>query len=299
MLQPGRSAPANASLAGGYRYGYNGKEKDNNDELGLTTYDYGLRIYNSGLGRFLSVDPLTKEYPWYTPFQFAGNSPIWAVDLDGGEEKVTTASAGHVTTATLATATSRELVVQTAKRAVVQRVVNSSGNLAWEFFGVSAGITLRIAGLTAGFVLAPRTAGDGTLTKGDPQFRQKQHEIHKADESEYQRLTEEKASGHPNSVDESKLQNLIARGLGQSNPINSPPLKKGYLRTDDLVKWEVKEGDAAAEKIGRYMDMLEVNGVEKMPPTVVFTYKDVNYVMDGHHRLAAAEQLGIEIIPVR
>jgi RHS repeat-associated protein len=85
MLQPGRSAPANGTLAGGYRYGFNGKEKDNNGELGLTTYDYGFRIYNSSIGRFLSVDPLTQEYPWYTPFQFAGNNPIWAVDLDGLE----------------------------------------------------------------------------------------------------------------------------------------------------------------------------------------------------------------------
>jgi LysM repeat protein len=34
----------------------------------------------------LSVDPLTKKYPWYTPYQFAGNKPIWAVDIDGLEE---------------------------------------------------------------------------------------------------------------------------------------------------------------------------------------------------------------------
>jgi RHS repeat-associated protein len=63
MLQPGRSAPANGTLAGGYRYGFNGKEKDNNGELGLTTYDYGFRSYNSSIGRFLSVDPLAQEYP--------------------------------------------------------------------------------------------------------------------------------------------------------------------------------------------------------------------------------------------
>jgi hypothetical protein len=34
----------------------------------------------------MSVDPLTKEYPWYTPYQFAGNKPIWAIDIDGLEE---------------------------------------------------------------------------------------------------------------------------------------------------------------------------------------------------------------------
>jgi hypothetical protein len=51
-------------------------------------YDYGFRIYNPRLGKFLSVDPLTKSYPWYTPYQFAGNKPIVAIDLDGLEEAV-------------------------------------------------------------------------------------------------------------------------------------------------------------------------------------------------------------------
>ncbi|UPT67149.1 MAG: hypothetical protein M0D57_00130 [Sphingobacteriales bacterium JAD_PAG50586_3] len=45
-----------------------------------------MRIYNPGLGKFLSVDPLRKNYPWYTPYQFAGNTPIQATDLDGAEE---------------------------------------------------------------------------------------------------------------------------------------------------------------------------------------------------------------------
>lgn len=37
------------------------------------------------IARFLSVDPLTKEYPMLTPYQFASNTPIWAIDLDGLE----------------------------------------------------------------------------------------------------------------------------------------------------------------------------------------------------------------------
>jgi hypothetical protein len=51
-------------------------------------YDYGFRIYNPEIAKFLSVDPLTKSYPWYTPYQFAGNKPIWAIDLDGLEELI-------------------------------------------------------------------------------------------------------------------------------------------------------------------------------------------------------------------
>ena len=52
---------------------------------GASTYDYGFRIYNAALAKFLSVDPLSASYPWYTPYQFAGNMPIWAIDLDGCE----------------------------------------------------------------------------------------------------------------------------------------------------------------------------------------------------------------------
>lgn len=71
----------------GYGFAFNGKEKDNDGMGGGgSTYDYGFRIYNPNLGRFLSVDPLTKSYPFYTPYQFAGNKPIWAIDLDGLEE---------------------------------------------------------------------------------------------------------------------------------------------------------------------------------------------------------------------
>ena len=46
-------------------------------------YDYGFRIYDSRMARFLSVDPLTSSYPMLTPYQFASNSPIAAIDLDG------------------------------------------------------------------------------------------------------------------------------------------------------------------------------------------------------------------------
>lgn len=63
-----------------------GKEKDDDGEIGsLTTFDYGFRIYNPAIGKFLSVDPLTRSYPQLTPYQFASNRPIDGIDLDGLE----------------------------------------------------------------------------------------------------------------------------------------------------------------------------------------------------------------------
>jgi RHS repeat-associated protein len=57
----------------GYRFGFNGKEMDNEVSGGGNSYDYGFRIYNPRLGRFLSTDPLTSSFPYYTPYQYAGN----------------------------------------------------------------------------------------------------------------------------------------------------------------------------------------------------------------------------------
>ncbi len=73
----------NYSAGSGFRFGFNGKEKEGNIVENLLSFEF--RIYNSGLGRFLSTDPITKAYPYYTPYQFAGNSTIQFIDLEGKE----------------------------------------------------------------------------------------------------------------------------------------------------------------------------------------------------------------------
>ena len=83
---PGRKFTAGSS----YRYGFNGKENDK--DAGEGVQDYGMRIYDGRLGKFFSVDPLTRSYPWYSPYHFAGGSPIRNIDLDGGEPLDYTAS---------------------------------------------------------------------------------------------------------------------------------------------------------------------------------------------------------------
>ena len=79
MLQPGRKY----SAANGYRYGFNGKENDK--EINEGALDFGARIYDSRLGRWLSVDPKTSKYPMWSPFSAAANDPINNTDPDGKE----------------------------------------------------------------------------------------------------------------------------------------------------------------------------------------------------------------------
>lgn len=81
MVMPSRKYSANS-----YRYGFNGKENDKEIVgTGDGTQDYGFRIYNPAVGRFLSLDPLTKEFCWNSPFAFAENRPVEGIDLEGLE----------------------------------------------------------------------------------------------------------------------------------------------------------------------------------------------------------------------
>ncbi len=69
-----------------YRYGYNGKEKEERGEFGgLRHYFYRYRIYNPALGRFIRVDPLVSKFPWNSPYAFSENNAIAYVELEGLE----------------------------------------------------------------------------------------------------------------------------------------------------------------------------------------------------------------------
>ncbi len=46
-------------------------------------YDFGARMYDARLGRFLSIDPKYRAYPYWSPYLFAGNNPIKYVDENG------------------------------------------------------------------------------------------------------------------------------------------------------------------------------------------------------------------------
>ena len=80
-----------------YRYGFNGKENDNEVKGTGNQQDYGKRIYDPRLGKFLSVDPMANSYPFYSPYQFAGNDVIRCIDLEGGEPLSRTGDWDHKT----------------------------------------------------------------------------------------------------------------------------------------------------------------------------------------------------------
>src|SRR5215510_2541975 len=86
LLRPfGMMMPGREYQAAPYRFGFNGKENDNDVKGFGNQQDYGMRIYDTRIGRFLSTDPLSIKYPELTPYQFASNRVIDGIDLDGLE----------------------------------------------------------------------------------------------------------------------------------------------------------------------------------------------------------------------
>ncbi|TCZ64238.1 hypothetical protein E0486_18240 [Flaviaesturariibacter aridisoli] len=85
---PTGSMPLTSTEGKRYRYGFNGKEYDPEVYGEGNEQDYGMRIYDPRIGKFLSVDPLANAFPWYSSYQFAGNKPVWVIDLDGAEERI-------------------------------------------------------------------------------------------------------------------------------------------------------------------------------------------------------------------
>jgi RHS repeat-associated protein len=86
--------PFGAPMAGrtfsspSYRYAFNGKEKDDEVSVDGGDYDFGARIYDSRLGRWMSIDPSASKFPNQSPYNFANNSAIIIIDPDGKESIV-------------------------------------------------------------------------------------------------------------------------------------------------------------------------------------------------------------------
>jgi RHS repeat-associated protein len=79
MQMPGRAYVASNN----YRYGFNGKENDNEVKGIGNQVDFGERIFDPRIGKWLSLDPLMNKYPFASPYQFSLNTPIQAKDPDG------------------------------------------------------------------------------------------------------------------------------------------------------------------------------------------------------------------------
>jgi len=77
--------PGRHANTGDYRYGFQGQEMDDEIKGEGNSVNYTFRMHDPRVGRFLSIDPLSSEYPWNSPYAFSENRVIDGIELEGLE----------------------------------------------------------------------------------------------------------------------------------------------------------------------------------------------------------------------
>ena len=67
----------------GYRFGFQNQEKDDEIKGKGNSINYMFRMHEPRLGRFFSVDPLAKDFPWNASYAFSENTLIHMIELEG------------------------------------------------------------------------------------------------------------------------------------------------------------------------------------------------------------------------
>ena len=78
MLVPNRHADSDK-----YRYGFNGKEKDDELKGEGNNYDFGARMLDPRIGRWFAPDKMENSFPSMSTYGYALNNPILFIDPDG------------------------------------------------------------------------------------------------------------------------------------------------------------------------------------------------------------------------
>ncbi len=66
-----------------YRYGYEGKEHDDEIKTNANSYDFDARFYDPRLGRWLSRDPKDSLFPSMSPYNAFNDNPLFYIDPTG------------------------------------------------------------------------------------------------------------------------------------------------------------------------------------------------------------------------
>ena len=276
---------------------YNDKELL--DDADLSWYDYGFRHYDPQIGRFPQLDPLTFEYPFLTPYQYASCDPITNIDIDGLEGGVAniagnatgealrqasiivvkhTASAIGTTTSLFSKVTATTTLLNIGEK--VARIAEGQKYLDG-IFQRSGWSTIARVGLRGGFLgaalLSPLNAGANFPGGNENFFRNiegdaKQWETVTTDPSqlsdEYLRGVEERVlAGKPTIHDRLYYQEALAR-IGFYNrlqrALDPAKFQKHHVLPQKFRPWFVSRGvtniDDYTVRISRNTHLRGVHG---------------------------------------
>ncbi len=66
------------------RWRYSGKEELRALDSALQLIDYGARMYDPTIVRWMSTDPLAEKYYPVGPYVYCAGNPVNVIDIDGG-----------------------------------------------------------------------------------------------------------------------------------------------------------------------------------------------------------------------
>jgi RHS repeat-associated protein len=76
-------------------YAFNGQESIDEVSGDNNSYDFGARMYNPRIGRFLSIDNFAGNFTFQSPYVFANNTPIMGTDVNGDSLYILTYVTGN------------------------------------------------------------------------------------------------------------------------------------------------------------------------------------------------------------
>jgi RHS repeat-associated protein len=134
--------------SGAYRYGFNGMEKDDEVKGEGNSYDFGARLYDSRVGRWLAVDPVI--HAWQSSFSAMDNNPILKIDPNG-ETAIVTIKGNKVTVTANFNFYGNGIDMETAK-SVAKNIENAwnDANGIVEIDGVKYEVEFKVTGTYIG-----------------------------------------------------------------------------------------------------------------------------------------------------
>jgi RHS repeat-associated protein len=144
IIQNSDYSPFGAELdgrttSGTYRRGFNGMEADDEAKGDGNSYDFGARMYDARVGRWLNPDLKEKKYAYISPYTFTNNNPIILKDFDGNDWGIATKinangskSVTIILNAAVIDETSSHNIDMNAFKGAVKTQVNDSYSITYE-----------------------------------------------------------------------------------------------------------------------------------------------------------------------
>jgi RHS repeat-associated protein len=156
----------------GYRYGFQGQERDDEVKGDGNSVNYKYRMHDPRVGRFFAVDPLASSFPWNSSYAFSENRLLDGVELEGKEVLLINLGAGAGSAMTYNAKFTRSLAIdlQTGRMGVFDTYMG--GVTAGAFVGADAGLSVMVNGTIddlAGHSFSAELVG-GALQKGSAEI---------------------------------------------------------------------------------------------------------------------------------